>query len=327
MIDTIYIENAVASSHRTESILAKFPGAARIPCEHYGEIFNRRRQNFRLQKRKPALILANKYDAHVLKTPTGYGIGGETNYYFSHMLNCIYDCRYCFLQGMYQSAHYVLFVNYEDFADAIVRCANAQRNKEIYYFSGYDCDSLALDHITDFVSYFMPVFAQLENTWVELRTKSVQIRSLTEQRPLPRVVVAFSLSPAAVVHSVEHKTPSIERRIEAMSQLASLGWKLGLRVDPILYFDDYQTAYRELFEQVFSNIPIEQIHSVSLGTMRFPKAMFDKVVDLYPTEVIFAGPLESNNGMTSYRNEIQEEILTTLRHEMLQYVSLDKLFL
>ena len=22
------------------------------------------------------------------------------DWYFSHMLNCLYDCRYCFLQGM-----------------------------------------------------------------------------------------------------------------------------------------------------------------------------------------------------------------------------------
>ena len=30
------------------------------------------------------------------------------------MYNCIYDCRYCFLQGMYSSANFVLFVNFEE---------------------------------------------------------------------------------------------------------------------------------------------------------------------------------------------------------------------
>ena len=35
------------------------------------------------------------------------------------MLNCLYDCRYCFLQGMYRSANYVLYVNYEDFTKDI----------------------------------------------------------------------------------------------------------------------------------------------------------------------------------------------------------------
>ena len=115
MIETIYIEECVQHHPRVLGIKARFPDARTIICERFGEVFNPKAQNFRLQKQKPALILAEKYQNFVLETPKGYGIGAERNYYFSHMLNCLYDCRYCFLQGMYQSANYVLFVNYEDF--------------------------------------------------------------------------------------------------------------------------------------------------------------------------------------------------------------------
>ena len=96
-------------------MLARYADAEIILCDRYGEIFNPKSQNFRLQKQNPALILAQKHKGHVLPAPEGYGLGSEKNYYFSHMLNCVYDCRYCFLQGMYQSAHYVVFVNFEDF--------------------------------------------------------------------------------------------------------------------------------------------------------------------------------------------------------------------
>ncbi len=113
MHQVIYIEEAVADHPRTKSICARFPKATKVYCKHYGEIFNRKAQNFRLQKKQPALILAHKHKNHVLDAPDGYGIGGRRNYYFSHMLNCVYDCRYCFLQGMYRSANYVIFVNYE----------------------------------------------------------------------------------------------------------------------------------------------------------------------------------------------------------------------
>ena len=115
MIDTLYIEQAIATHYRVREIGSRFPNANHVMCERYGAVFNRKSQNFRLQKKNPSLILAHKFDNHVLATPEGYGIGGRNNYYFSHMLNCIYDCRYCFLQGMYRSAHYVLFVNYDDF--------------------------------------------------------------------------------------------------------------------------------------------------------------------------------------------------------------------
>ena len=116
MIDQIYVEEALLDHPRARAIMQRFPDASVTTCARYGEIFNRRAQNFRLQKISPALILAEKFSGHVLPSPPEYAIGGDLNYYFSHMLNCIYDCRYCFLQGMYQSAHYVVFVNYEDFS-------------------------------------------------------------------------------------------------------------------------------------------------------------------------------------------------------------------
>ena len=119
MFTTIYIEEQMADHPRTREICARFPRATRVQCQRYGEVFNPKAQDFRLQKRKPALILARKHDRRVLETPAGYGIGGTDNYYFSHMLNCLYDCRYCFLQGMYRSAHHVLYVNYEDFGTDI----------------------------------------------------------------------------------------------------------------------------------------------------------------------------------------------------------------
>ena len=119
MFELIYVEDAVRDHPRTQSILSRYPRSRVIPCSRYGEVFNRNAQDFRLQKQRPALILAEKHGETVLETPRGYGIGTDKNYYFSHLLNCVYDCRYCFLQGMYRSAHLVLFVNYELFFEGL----------------------------------------------------------------------------------------------------------------------------------------------------------------------------------------------------------------
>ena len=140
-----------------------------VECEHYGEIFNRKRQDFREQKSAPALILAEKSGRRVLAAPEGYGIGGKKNFYFSHMLNCVFDCRYCFLQGMYPSAHYVLFLNYEDFiADIETTLAEHAPDEDLYFYSGYDCDSLALERYSAFVAHYLPHFRRWSNAHVEL---------------------------------------------------------------------------------------------------------------------------------------------------------------
>lgn len=324
MIDTIYLENEISDHPRVRNVIDHFPQAVIIPCERYGEIFNRRSQDFRLQKQQPALLLARKHDGLVLTTPAGYGIGGTSNYYFSHMLNCIYDCRYCFLQGMYQSANYVVFVNYEDFADEMRRLAGEQ--SDTYFFSGYDCDSLAWDQVTGFVDYFLPVMESLPDAWLELRTKSVQVRALERHAVSEKVIVAFSLAPAAVTDTIEHKTPSLDSRLDAMVRLARLGWWIGLRFDPLIYFSEYQQAYQDLFRRVFETLPLEKIHSVSLGALRFPKAMFQKMVKLYPEAPVLAGPLLPERGLVSYESKLQSEMLHFCRNELQQWIATEKVF-
>ncbi len=320
MFRTIYIEEAVASHPRTQATLARFGQAQHIPCVHYGEVFNRAAQNFRLQKRQPSLILAEKRGQRVLPTPAGYGIGSLENFYFSHMLNCLYDCRYCFLQGMYRSAHMVIFINYEDFYEAIDSQIQQAVSERPYFFSGYDCDSLALEGITDFTKSFIDFFSQRTNATLELRTKSVRIHSLLARTPLDNCVVAFSLTPSAIADGLEVNTPPVTKRIEALGMLADRGWPIGLRFDPLLYHRNWRKNYRNLFKAVFARLRIESLHSVSLGQFRLPQAMYKRMHKLYPDEPLFAWGLAESEGQVSYRSELAGQLHSFCRDELLQYI-------
>ncbi len=326
MIERIYIEQAILEHPRVRQIRQRFPDARQIVCDRYGEVFNPKAQNFRLQKQQPALILAHKHQGFALPAPSGYGIGARHNYYFSHMLNCLYDCRYCFLQGMYQSANYVLFINYEDYMDEIQRIAAQHQGEPVHFFSGYDCDSLALEPVTGFADYFLPAFGKLDNAWLELRTKSTQIRRLLQQTPWPRCIVAFSLSPDDVAEKLEHKAPPLQKRLDAMVKLQRQDWRLGLRFDPLIYQQHYQAGYRQLFDQVFGRIDVEAIHSVSLGVFRLPEKYYKKIYKLYPQEKLFASPLQQSNGMVSYQAALEQEMTDYCQQLLLDYIPEEKYF-
>ena len=326
MVDTVYIEESISKHPRTLDICNRFPKARKILCGRYSEVFNPKAQNFRLQKKRPALILAEKFKNFLLATPPGYGIGAQHNFYFSHMFNCLYDCRYCFLQGMYQSANYVVFVNYEDFDREIRQIVSNNPQQEIHFFSGYDCDSLALEPITGFTRFFLPVFRSLSNAWLELRTKSTQIKILLENDPIPNCIVAFSFTPKEIANALEHKVPSVEKRFEAMLKLQKAGWTLGLRFDPLIYQQDCFKQYSKLFETAFNTLDINQLHSVSLGSFRLPEKMFRKVHKLYPEEKLFAAPLESTNGMILYKASIETELTDYCTEQLLRYIPKDKFF-
>ena len=302
MIDTIYMEAGAEEYPKSKEILARYSRAKVIPCDHYKEVFNPSAQSFRLQKKKPALILAQQTGKLVHPIPPTYGVGGKHNFYFSHLLNCLYDCRYCFLQGMYPSAHYLLFVNYQDFEKEITKLTLSSSDSS-WFFSGYDCDSLALESVTGFAEYFLPFFENLPNAWVELRTKSVTTQVLSKIEPLPRAVVAFSFTPIEVSKQVEHGVPSVKSRIQAMKKLAEQGWKLGLRIDPLIDCKDFELRYAKLFQNIFEEIPHTSLHSVSLGAFRMPSGFYKKIEKQYPKEPLFAGNFTAEKGFTSYPKE------------------------
>lgn len=330
---TIYVEDAVADSRHTGKILQRCTNTSIVRIDRYTEVFNPKAQNFRLQKKNPALILARKHKNLVLPAPQDYNIGGDHNYYFSHMMNCIYDCRYCFLQGMYQSANHVVFTNFDDFFKQITQTSNQHGDEPVWFFSGYDCDSLALEPVTGFMDACVDYFSGKTggpsapaNAHLEIRTKSTQIRNLLRRDPIPQCVIAYSLSPHNVAAQLEHKTPTLEKRLQALEKLQKAGWKIGLRFDPLIAAGNFEQLYGELFEQVEQRLDTSRLHSVSLGTFRLPKPFFKKVIKLYPDEPMFAVASHETDGMIAYPPEQESRMLSFCANKILNLIPPDRFF-
>ena len=146
---------------------------------------------------------------------------------------------------MFNSANYVLFVNYEDFYSNIKKIA--ENNKEYScFFSGYDSDSLALENVTNFLKEFIKYFEGIKKGVFEIRSKSINIKVFEKIRPLANVIPAFSLNPEHVVKEFEDKTPSLSKRLKAIIKLQNLGWSIGLRFDPLIYCEQKKSMKNSL---------------------------------------------------------------------------------
>ena len=62
-----------------------------------------------------------------------------------------------------------------------------------YFFSGYDCDSLAFDGVTNFVESFLPIFEKNKNGILEIRTKSIQIQKILKHKPIDNCIIASNM--------------------------------------------------------------------------------------------------------------------------------------
>ena len=123
------------------------------------------------------------------------------------------------------------------------------------FFFGYDCDSLALEKLTEFARTALPFFAKHSNAHLELRTKSVATQILEKTIALPNVVTAFSFTPQEISDALEKGVPSVKARIQAMRRLAEKGWKLGVRLDPIIDCIDFDQRYQSSLLISFQTYP------------------------------------------------------------------------
>ncbi len=331
MIETIYIETELLGHQRAEQIIKKYSRARVVECGHYGEVFNRKKQNFRVQKTAPALILAKKNGRKIYPAPSDHAIGATHNYYFAHLLNCPFDCRYCFLQGKFDSANYVLFVNYEDFWQEI-EDRLSEHAEATHIFSGYDGDSLAFEPVTGFVTWLLeqmtisPTLFSTTQHLLELRTKSSQIRQILKFDANPHCLIAYSLAPQSVITNFEHDTANLEERLRALARLQNSGWQIGLRIDPLIEFHESYSVYQEFFKHIANTLDLSNVHSVTLGTMRFPLAYFNKVKQLYPNEALFSSMNKQDEGGVGYAADTTNMLVGAATEFFAKYIDSNKVF-
>lgn len=319
-MNTVYIEKEVVDHPRTVEILTKFQNPRIIYIDRYPEVFNRNKQNFRKQKEfGQHFILARKRQNFVLPNPKYCPSQTVENYYFSHLYNCPFDCEYCFLQGMYRSAYFVIFVNYEDFQIELQKTITSLDSEQsLTFFSGYDCDSLALETITGFARKFIPWFQKFPQAILELRTKSANIQVFKELTPSSNINVAWTLSPKFVQENWEARTASLAQRFDAIKCLVRQGWVVGLRLDPLIWFPNWRQVYTDFFTQIKAELPVSQIANVYLGLFRLPGDVFKKITKIRPQSKLFAREFfRRPEGELSYFPHQEEELISFVDQECL----------
>ncbi|WP_337960888.1 SPL family radical SAM protein [Caloramator sp. mosi_1] len=309
----------------TKDILKRFECSKIIEIEHYKDVFSRANQDFYLQKQSPKLILAVKQNNLIYKgAEVCEDFGNKYFYYTSIMMNCIYDCEYCYLQGMYTSANIVIFVNIDDYFKEI---RELLKKHPVYLCISYDTDLLAFEGLTNYVGRFIEFAKVNRDLTIEIRTKSANFTSIKDLEPQDNVILAWTLSPDGVIEKYEHRTPSLKRRIEAIKNAVDKGWRVRLCFDPILYIKDWREDYKTLVEEVFSIIDGEKIIDVSIGLFRVSKDYLKRMRKQRPNSIVLNYPYDTIEGVCSYDRELGKEMIEYVYSLIKSYVDREKIYI
>ncbi len=314
----LYIERGAKDFPDSNRIITKFKQSKIIEVDDYKHVFNRRRQTFQFQKRSMKLILAVKKDNFIYDGSRFAPSFGHPNFYYNALiLNCIYNCDYCYLQGMYPSGNIVLFVNSVPYFQAVEDVIETKGS--VYLCLSYDTDLLAFENLIPNCRRWIEWSESHATALLEIRTKSTNFSAIADLKVNPNIILAWTLSPEAIIIRYEGKTPSLTARLSSVNEAIEAGWSVRICIDPILNVNRWQDLYSQLIKKIADTIDIGKVKDFSLGVFRMNHEYLDNIRKMRQDSDILYFPFEHHNGSVSYSHDLKSRMTHFVKNLILYY--------
>ena len=320
----IYVEEDLLDTERAQAVLRLFPQSCVIPVRRYTDVFSRSSQSYQAQRSCPNLILARKHGTFLYPgAPVCQSFGAERFFYTSSTLNCIYDCDYCWLKGIYSTANIVLFLNMEDFLEAARRLL---AEGPLYLSLSYETDMVPLESISHQIRQWNDFILEQPLLTAEIRTKCGNTTLYSRLQSNPRLFVSFTLSPQSLIDACEHYTASLAQRLAAANAALDAGFPVRLCFDPLIRFPSWKEAYSDLIDTVRTSTDLARISGFSVGSYRQSDGYQRRMRKRFPELAVLQYPYETVNGYCQYDSARREEIEQFVYSQLAQYTDPDRIF-
>lgn len=170
---------------------------------------------------------------------------------------CPFNCSYCYLQLTFRGqTQPTLFCN---------PWPTVQRELDSLssgiFSTGELADSLAI--VPPLLEAALEYFPKQSKKYLLLLTKSTNIEFLLDRHPNPQVIVSFSLNASPISKEFEKGAPNPDRRLKAARELKRMGWRVRIRLDPIILENGIG-----VYENICRKIADLEPELVTIGTLR-----------------------------------------------------------
>lgn len=322
----IYIEEGIWDRKETREILDRIPNPKTLlPIRHYKDLFNRRRQNTVGQHANRSLILAKKKGQLIYPgAKVCQDFGNRYFYYTSCIMNCLFDCDYCYLKGLYPSGLPVIFVN---LADIFKELEELLQKHPVYLSVSYDTDLVAVEKLTSYVRKWTEFTITHPDLMIEIRTKSGRSDLISKLPPCDRVIFAVTISPEEIRESYEHQTGSMENRLALAREAMKAGFGTRLCFDPMIYVSNWKEIYKRMFEKIQEEIDLTKIRDFSVGSFRISDSYLKQMRHVLPESPAVQFPFVKREGYYQYPERIVKEMEDFMMQKLLEYVPRNRIFL
>ena len=324
----VYVDKAVANHPTTLGILDRLDG---VEFDVVDDIKLLKQPRDSAQAKRRMILTAHRGKA--FKSCQGIGEGHLCCGYRTLDLvsGCPMECSYCILQDyLANNPTTTVYVNLEDILADVGEFLDRNSRRFYRVGTGELSDSLALDPIIDYARTLVNFFAKKQNALLELKTKTAFVDHLLGLKHSGRTVISWSLNTPSIIRSEERNTASLDERLEAARRVSEAGFGVAFHFDPIVLHADVEAdivEYMEVVDRIFERVPADSIAWVSLGLLRYPHSLPERVMKSFPDTRIFAGELVPAGRKARYPKFMRGEVYRPLWERLSTRLPARKLYL
>lgn len=204
---------------------------------------------------------------------------------------CTMDCAYCILQSYFHPPILQYFINEEDCISEVRRTLS--ESKCLRVGTGEFSDSLIWESWSDLTPRLIDLFAQQNQSVLELKTKTTTVQFLAGLPHRRKTILAWSLNTPHIIATQERRTSPLPARLQAAALCQKWGYPLAFHFDPLVLYPGCEQAYHDVIQALFSKVSPENIVWISLGSFRFMSNLKTIVQHRFPQSDIVYGEFVS----------------------------------
>lgn len=207
----------------------------------------------------------------------------SADYQFALVTGCPAYCQYCYLQSSLGRKPYVrVYVNVAEILGGLQETIKARAPHLTTFEAASTADPLAVEHLTGSLRQAVDFFGRQKDGLLRFVTKFTNVDGLLSADHRGHTRFRFSVNTPQVIAAFEHRTPSLEERIEAAKKVAAAGYPLGFLVAPLFIYDGWRRDYRALVSRLADELPQIPDLTFELIQFRFTRRSKDIILDRFP---------------------------------------------
>lgn len=210
----------------------------------------------------------------------------SAHYQLPLVSGCMGMCEYCYLNTQMGKRPYIkIHVNLDEIFDKALKYAE-ERKPEITVFEGAaTSDPIPVEPYTGALAKAIELFGNNENTRFRFVTKYNDIDSLLNLKHNGRTTIRFSINTDNIVRKFEHKTNSINERINSAYKVAEAKYPLGFIIAPVFLNDNWKRDYKELIDRIGKQFKGYNVN-FEVISHRFTKRAKENILSIYPKSLL-----------------------------------------